>query len=227
MKKRVYDDACAANHAVDILGQRWVLAIMRELVLGPKRFGDLRDDLRDISANVLTQKLEMMEASGIVRRETLPPPARAQVYGLTEWGYQAAPIFQAMARWGARSPAHDPGRPMSATSLILSLRSMIDPERAAGFRALLGFRLGRESFVVRFDDGEAGPKRLDPPPSVDAVLEGAPDAVAALVHRHVPLAELEAEGALTVGGDRTLVERLATLYPACERAPCPDSSIPD
>src|SRR3954465_10271605 len=93
---RSYDDACGAAHALDLIGERWALLVMRELMLGPKRFSDLRADLPGISANVLTQRLEGLEASGILMRRRLPPPSSAQVYEPTEWGYEAEPIVQTL-----------------------------------------------------------------------------------------------------------------------------------
>ena len=97
--RRRYEDACGTAHALDLIGERWALLVMRELMLGPKRFSDIRADLPGISANTLTQRLEGLEQRGLVVRQKLPPPASGQVYGLTEWGYQAEPIMQ--ARWAA------------------------------------------------------------------------------------------------------------------------------
>src|SRR5687768_2450637 len=151
--KRRYDDACAATHGMDIIGERWALPVMRELMLGPRRFGELKASLPGLSANVLTQRLEGLEAAGVVRRTRLPPPASVQVYELTAWGYEAGPIFQAMGRWAAKSPAHDPSRPFSAVSLMLSFRTMIDLNRTAGLRARIGFRIGEQSFLIGIDGG--------------------------------------------------------------------------
>src|SRR5918997_4932868 len=119
-----YDDACGTAHALDLIGERWALLVMRELMLGPKRFSDIRADLPGISANVLTQRLEGLEAAGVLVKKRLPPPASAQVYELTPWGYEAEPIFQALGRWAARSPTHDPSLPLSSVSLLLSFRTM-------------------------------------------------------------------------------------------------------
>src|SRR5918998_6423615 len=132
MSRRRYEDACGAAHALDLVGERWALLVMRELMLGPKRFSDLRADLPGISANVLTQRLEGLEASGILARRKLPPPASAQVYELTPWGYESEPIFQALGRWAARSPRHDPTLPLSPVSVLLSFRTMLDSLRAQG-----------------------------------------------------------------------------------------------
>src|SRR5881628_1732882 len=96
---RRYHDACGTAHALDLIGERWALLVMRELMLGPKRFSDLKGDLPGISANVLTQRLEGLETTGLVRRRRLPPPAAAQVYELTDWGYEAEPIVQELGRW--------------------------------------------------------------------------------------------------------------------------------
>src|SRR5690349_5689975 len=147
--RRHYEDACAAAHALDLVGERWALLVMRELMLGPKRFSDLRESLPGISANVLTQRLEGLEAAGVLIRRKLPPPASAQVYELTEWGYESEPIFQALGRWAARSPTHDPTLPFSAASLLLSLRTMLDAGRAQGLAARIGFRLSEnETFLA-------------------------------------------------------------------------------
>src|SRR5438309_3209217 len=152
-RTRSYNDACGTAHALDLIGERWALLVIRELMLGPKRFSDLKADLPGISANVLTQRLEGLEATGLVRRRRLPPPGVAQVYELTDWGYEAEPIVQTMGRWATRSPAHDPTMPLSATSLMLSFRTMCDAARVKGLHARIGFRIGVETFAVTIADG--------------------------------------------------------------------------
>ncbi|MCB4825275.1 winged helix-turn-helix transcriptional regulator [Roseicella sp. GB24] len=214
---RRYEDACGAAHALDLVGDRWALLVMRELLLGPRRFGDLRASLCGISANILTQRLEELEAIGVVERRVLPPPARVQVYALTPWGMESEPIFQALGRWAARSPRHDPRLPISAVSFLLSLRTMFDAPRAEGLRARLGFRLGEEEFVARLGGGqilvEAGPVA-----GADVVFAGSPAVMAAAVYGGVPLPALEAEGALRVEGDRALAERFLGLFPLPPKA---------
>src|ERR671917_1156076 len=147
--RRHYQDACAAAHALDLIGERWAILLMRELMLGPKRFSDLRASLPGISANVLTQRLEGLEAAGVLVRRKLPPPAGSHVYELTEWGYESEPIFQALGRWAARSPLHDPTLPFSAASFLLSLRTMLDSGQAKGLEARVGFCLGDETLMGR------------------------------------------------------------------------------
>ena len=210
--RRRYEDACAAAHALDLVGERWTLLVMRELMPGPKRFGALRADLPGVSANVLTQKLESLEAAGVVLRRRLPPPASAQVYELTPWGYESEPIFRALGTWAARSPAHDPTLPFSAASLLLSLRTMFDPSRAPGVRARIGLRLGAETFLVRVVDGELTFAR-DPLEGVDVVLTGAPPVMAAAIYGGQSLAVLIDSDALAVEGDRALAESFTTWFP--------------
>ena len=215
--RRWYDDACAAAHALDLVGERWALLVMRELVFAPKRFSDLRASLPGISANVLTQRLEGLEAAGVVRRRRLPPPASAQVYELTEWGKESEPIFMALGRWAARSPAHDPTLPLSAASLLLSLRTMFDAGRAEGIEARVGLRLGDETYLCRLGGGgieiAAGP--LD---GADTVLAGPVAAVAGAIYGGRKLEELEEEGLLRVEGDRALAGWFATLFPLPPKA---------
>jgi DNA-binding HxlR family transcriptional regulator len=209
---RSYNDACGAAHALDLVGERWALLVIRELMLGPKRFTDLKASLPGISANVLTQRLDGLEAVGVLVRRRLPPPVSAQVYELTPWGYEAEPIFQTLGRWAARSPTHDPTLPLSATSLFLSFRTMIDPPRAEGIAAVVGFRIGDETFRLQLKDGEVEVERgaID---DARLVFTGPAPAIAGVVYGGQRLVEMEAAGALSVEGDRKLAERFVTLFP--------------
>ena len=209
--RRSYEDACGAAFALDLVGERWALLVIRELMMGPKRFGDLKADLPGISANVLTQRLEGLESAGVLERKRLPPPVSAQVYELTPWGYESEPIFQALGRWAVRSPCHDPTLPLSAVSLLLSFRTMVDRERAARIDAKVGLRLGDESFVVTIAKGGVTAAR-GAVEGTDAILTAAPPVIAAAVYGGVPLAALEAEGVLTIDGDRDLAETFVALF---------------
>lgn len=217
-RKRSYEDACAAAHALDLVGERWALLVMRELMLGPKRFSDLRATLPGISANVLTQRLEGLEAASIVIRRELPPPAASRVYELTEWGYEAEPIFQALGRWAARSPLHDPTLAFSTNSLIMSLRTMFNSLAAEGFSARIRLRMGFEAFLVVIDKGDM---TITPAGEhgVDAILLGDARSIAAVIYGGVPLEALEAAGALKVSGDRGVLARFFSLFPLPPKAP--------
>ena len=214
---RRYDDACGAAHALELVGERWALLVIRELMLGPKRFSDLRSDLPGISANVLTQRLEGLENAGVLVRRKLPPPASSHVYELTPWGYEAEPIFQTLGRWAARSPAHDPSLPLSAVSLLLSFRTMVAPDRIAGLEADIGLHLGRETYRLRIAGGALQVQRAELE-GARLVLNGTPTSVAAAVYGGVPLEALEAEGLLVVEGDRAIARNFVTLFPLPDKA---------
>jgi DNA-binding HxlR family transcriptional regulator len=215
--KRRYDDACAAAHGMDLIGERWAMPVIRELLLGPRRFSDLKASLRTISANVLTQRLEGLEEAGIIGRRKLPPPASVQVYELTPWGYEAAPIFQALGRWAVRSPRHDPTRPFSAVSLMLSLRTMFRPEAAGDRSGRLQIRMGEESFFWTLAGGQVQIGRGEME-GADAVLAGAPAAIAAIVYSGRPLEDALAAGEVTARGDLDLIRALPRFFPLPEKA---------
>jgi DNA-binding HxlR family transcriptional regulator len=218
--RRHYEDACAAAHALDLVGERWALLVMRELMLGPKRFSDLRESLPGISANVLTQRLESLEAAGVLMRRKLPPPGAAQVYELTEWGYESEPIFQALGRWAARSPAHDPTLPFSAVSFFLSLRTMLDADQARGLDARIGFRLGEETFLAHLAGSriEVARGALD---GADLILTGTPPVLAGAIYGGQTLEALEGAGLLRIEGDRELARRFIGLFPLPPKASRP------
>src|SRR3954464_12995369 len=134
-EKRRYDDACGLAHALELLGERWAMLVLRELAYGPRRFSELKADLQGISANVLTQRLTELEARGLVRKIKLPPPASVQVYEATEWGLEAVPVIASLGRWAARSPWHDPTLPMSHVSLLMSMETLLSPQLAKGFES--------------------------------------------------------------------------------------------
>lgn len=212
VEKRWYDDACGTALALELVGERWALLIVRELMFGPRRFTDLRHGLPGISANILTQRLHGLIRVGIVERQEVLPPAAAQVYALTPWGYESEPAIQALGRWAARSPLHDPGLPLSAASLMLSFRTMLDGERARGLAMTAGFTLGRDLFAAQLGEGAIVITRAVPD-APDFALRGDPVSVASVVYGGRAIADAEAAGVLALSGDRALAERFVTLFP--------------
>ncbi len=198
-------------HGLELLGERWAMFVVRELMLGPRRFGDLRADLPGLSANVLTQRLTELEARGVLTKRKLPPPASVQVYELTPWGYEAEPVIQELGRWAARSPGHDPTMPISGVSILLSFRTTIDRARIGDFDASLGFRFGEDGYRGRLDAGGFTVAQGDPE-GADLIFTGHPNALAGYVYGGVPLADLEKTGALGITGDRALADRFRTFF---------------
>ena len=207
---RWYDDACGTALALELVGERWSLLIVRELMFGGRRFGELKGSLPGISANVLTQRLEGLEASGVLTRRKLPPPASVQVYELTPWGYESETAIQELGRWAVRSHDHDATLPLSAASLMMSFRTMYASERAEGLRARLAFRLGSENFVAELGETiEIARGESD----AHLAFDSDPVTMASIVYGGRPIADAEAAGALTLTGDRALAERFVTFFP--------------
>jgi DNA-binding HxlR family transcriptional regulator len=215
-KKRAYQDGCATAHALDLVGDRWAMPIMRELMLGPKRFTDLRASLPGISANVLTQRLEELEAASILIRRRLPPPAASQIYELTQWGRESEVLFQVLGRWACRSPTMQPGMPMSNVSVILSMRTMIDRSAIGDMDATIGLRFGEESFRLILKDGDFTADRGEAN-GADVIFSGDPNAFAAVVYGGQSFDAMA--HALTIEGDRALAERFTRLFPLPPKAP--------
>lgn len=210
---RWYEDACGAAFAMEIIGERWSLLVMRELMLGPLRFSQIRANLPGISAKILTERLEKLEVAGVLVRRILPPPASVQVYELTEWGYEAEFVMQALGRWSVRSRKHDPTLPLTPVSAMLSLRTMIDPARAGGMDMAVAFRFATDAFAAKLAGGELEIERAYDVREVDFAFEAAsPNAILPYFYGKRPLAEVEAETGLVVKGDRALADRFAGLF---------------
>ncbi len=217
---RTYGEACGIPRALDRVGERWALLVVRELMLGPKRFTDLKTGLPHASPNVLAQRLRELEQTGVVRRRRLPPPAASQVYELTEWGAELEGVLVALGRWGARAPLDPECMDMSVDSHLVSLATLFDPSLARDFEASLELRMGEDVFRAVIADGEIDARRGEPA-SPDAVLTLDPGTLLALIHGRVSVADALASGELAIDGDRELVERFVGLFPLPEPAAVP------
>lgn len=168
-KLRSYQEGCVAAHALDLIGDRWSLLVVRELMLGAKRFGAIKAGLPGVATNILTDRLAVLEAAGVLTHQTLPPPANAPVYALTTAGEGLREVIDALCRWGVRQPGHDPRQWISPTALMLSMRCFHTP----GAALTAGFTLGPEVFTVTTgpvyritrDDPAAAPLRFTAPPN--------------------------------------------------------------
>ncbi len=215
---RTYCDGCAAAHALDLVGERWALLVVRELLLGPKRFTDLRAGLPNVSPNVLSQRLRELERAGVVRYRKLPPPAASRVYELTDWGMELEPVIIQLGRWGARSPSRPRDAAIGVDSIILALRTMFDPRAADGLSASYELRLGEDRFRAVVADSwfEIARGSADQP---DATIETDPGTLAALVFNGRQLAEALRSGDLKLQGDESAVARFLDLFSLPEPAP--------
>jgi DNA-binding HxlR family transcriptional regulator len=222
-KKRTYGEACGIPRALDRVGERWALMIVRELLLGPKRFTDIRAALPALSSDILAQRLRELDAAGVLRRHKLPPPAASQVYELTEWGLELEPVVVALGRWGARAPAAPEGAGMSFDAHILSLRTLFDPETAGDFEAVLDLRLDEgEPFHARVSGGAPMQLERGEAEGADATVTTDAGTLLALAHRRLELDDALESGALELAGDRAAFERFLGLFPMPEPALVPE-----
>lgn len=221
--KRRYEDGCAAAHALDLIGERWALLIVRELVLGPRRFSDLRIALGNISPNVLTQRLGDLEVAGVIVRRELPPPAACRVYALTPWGAELETVLLELLRWGVRSPGFIRGRPLTADAMALSFKVMLNPIRARDVRARVSLIMDRNAYHLALEKGRLAVVRGDPPcHPADAgswaavTVHAAPQIVLQLAYGKRPLADAVDAGHCLVEGD---ADALVQFFSCFEVAP--------
>jgi DNA-binding HxlR family transcriptional regulator len=215
--RRTYGDGCGIAHALDLVGERWALLVVRELLLGPKRFTDLRDGLPNTSPNVLAQRLRDLEQAGIVQRRKLPPPAGSSIYELTTWGRDLKPIVVSLGSWAIRSPSFPRDAPVGTDSVILALETFFDGEAAGDLRARYELRVGENTFRVRVADGAIALERgtTDDP---DATIAADASTLSAVIWNGRDLSEALRAGDVTIEGDRAAVERFLTLFPTPARA---------
>jgi DNA-binding HxlR family transcriptional regulator len=200
-RSRTQPDGCGIAHASELLGQRWALLVVRELLLGPKRFTDLRAGIPDISPNVLGQRLRELDESGIVRRRKLAPPAAVQVYELTEWGHDLEPAVLALGRWASRSASFPRGAGMGPDALVLALKATFDPAKADGVDASYELMLGEIPFSISMKEGEFEAVRGEAESPV-AVIRSDPNAIAEVVFRGKPLGKAVQAGDVAIDGSR-------------------------
>lgn len=208
MTKRSYGQLCSIAAALDVLGERWTLLLVRELLGGPRRFSDVLDGLPGIGTGLLTARLRELEAAGVVERVRLARPATGTGYALTEEGRALEPVVLALADWGAsRLAAPGPGLAVRARWAMLGLRTRFDATAAAGVRETYEFRVDDEVFHARVDDGslEVGDGRAADP---DVVLEADGEAFARLIGDPA-----NARG-IRLSGPATAKRHLATVFPA-------------
>jgi DNA-binding HxlR family transcriptional regulator len=213
VEQRTYNQYCATARTLDIVGERWTLLLIRELLTGPKRFGDLQHSLRGLGTGLLAARMKHLEREGLVHKVTLPPPARTPAYALTQAGEELGPAVLALARWGLKWAMDEPLEQeiFHPGWAVLGLRACFDAEAAAGMHALYEFRVEEEVFHARIADGTIetvhGPAQH---PDVTITIGGA--AFRDLAAGRSTLAEAIDNGAASVSGDQQVLRRLRRLF---------------
>jgi DNA-binding HxlR family transcriptional regulator len=211
--RRSYQQYCAIAYGLDVIGERWALLIVRELLLGPKRFKDLFEALPGIATNLLTQRLRDLELAGVVERAILPPPAASAVYRLTPLGEELEPVARAISRWGShfitREPREDESIPPNA--YMLALRSTFRSKEAGGLARTFEVRLGERVFGVDIEQGKC------------TTWEGVPDdpdlsiatevrTFSRLLWHRITTREALANGKVVIGGNPADLELFVRVF---------------
>ncbi len=215
MSRRTYDQYCAVARALDVVGERWTLLLVRELLTGPKRFKDLLDGLPGIGTTLLTARLKDLEGHGIVRRATLPPPAGSRVYELTDLGRSLEPVIMALSRWGLRllgAPRQEDD--LQPSWAMVALRSTLKRPAAGGTRETYEFRVDDGVFHVR-TEGDEAEIRQGPAEDPGVIVVGGTETFLGLAAGRLAPAEAVGTGAIRVEGNREALARcLAMLDPS-------------
>lgn len=218
-----YNQYCATARTLDLIGERWTVLIIRELLTGPRRFGDFQQSLRGLGTGLLAARLKHLEQEGLVHKVTLPPPARTPAYALTQAGQELGPAVMELAKWGLKWALGDrrEGEQFHPGWAVLSLRACFDAEAAAGVRALYEFRIDDEVFHARIDDGRIeavhGPAQYP-----DVVIATGAETFLEVCAGRIRLAEAVECGAATATGDLKALE----LLPGLIRIPAQQARIP-
>ena len=207
---KTYHQYCPVAHALDLVGERWALLVVRELMFGPKRYTDLAEGLAGIGTNILASRLRDLEQAGVVRKTKLPPPAGVSVYELTEYGRRLDDVLLALGRWGSRSLGVP--QPDDCWSMY-AIQTSFRPEAAEGVDEVYELRFDDEAVVTLAVCDcmlEATPGPSDAP---DLVLEVEPGAMFDLVDRRLTTAEAVASGrARILTGKKAAFERLISMF---------------
>jgi DNA-binding HxlR family transcriptional regulator len=203
---RSYGDTCAIARALDVVGERWALLVVRELLLGPQRFSDLRRALPHASSNLIADRLRELAGRGVIGRRKLPAPASSRVYELTEWGRELEPILLALGDWGMHVPVPPAPATLSATSVLLFLRSSARPDPEAP-PITCRLELDDRVWTIRT---EAGRLHVQPgePASPDASLHADPATLNALLEAPGEFDAAVSDGSVAAAGDLSALRRL-------------------
>ena len=198
---------CPIARALDVVGERWALLVVRELLFGPQRFSDLRGALPGVSSNLLTDRLRELEAHGVIRRRRLPPPAGSSIYELTDRGHRLEAVLDVLGEWGAAEPPPADGS-LSAVAVLLFLRGSLRANPAAP-PGTFRFQLEGRAWTVTPRDGvlEIEPGETEP---ADAGIRTDPTTLNALLLGKSGLDAAVTTGAAEVDGDLDALRRLLT-----------------
>jgi DNA-binding HxlR family transcriptional regulator/putative sterol carrier protein len=223
VSRRTYNQYCATARALDIVGERWTLLLVRELLTGPRRFGDLLVSLPGIGTGLLAARLKHLQEEGLIRQVTLPAPARTPAYELTQAGAELEPAVLALASWGMRWALGErvEGETFRPGWAVLAMRSGFDAEAAREVRAVYQFNVDGDVFYTAVDRGRIETAH-GPAQRPDVVIETGAATFIEIAMGRLSVADAVRSGDAVMTGDRQLARRLPRLFrwpEACSRLP--------
>lgn len=209
--RRQYHGGCAVAYALDQLGHRWTIPVIKELLFGGMRFSALKSRLPGIGPNVLIQRLSELEELGLVRQRELPEPTPVNVYELTEEGLGVRPLIVALARWSVHSTAYEIFQPLSPASLMILLEARLNADAASGVECGIEFRVGHESFIATLSGARISIDR-DETKDTSATVSGSTAAICQYLFGDAPIGLLESDGRVSSSGDRAVIRKLPAIF---------------
>jgi DNA-binding HxlR family transcriptional regulator len=219
MARRSYGQYCTLAEALDVVGERWTLLIVRELMLGPRRFTDLARNLPGMGRNLLSERLRHLEDEGLVSRRTLDPPAASRVYELSEDGRALGPVLAELGRWGVRRLGEPrPGQEFRAAWAMFPLSYMANREAAEGLRETYEFRVDDEVFQIAVDDGTVVPRSGSPQPADVTIMVSAESLLDLLAGTVEPL-EAISSGRVVIEGEPAAIGNCLAIVGGVSQPP--------
>ncbi|WP_066940747.1 winged helix-turn-helix transcriptional regulator [Microtetraspora fusca] len=207
---RSYGDLCGVARGLDVVGERWALLVVRDLLLGPKRFSDLLGGLPGVSPNVLSQRLRELAEHGVIQRRDLGPPARVHLYELTERGRGLEPVLLELGRWGSHAPPPPEGV-FGIDSLLLGIKAGFDPARAADLRGVYEFRVGADTYLAEVADDAVKVSRGSATGRPDAALTVDADTLRAVCDHRMTVDDATRSGLMCLDGEEDAQQRILDL----------------
>ena len=201
-----YNEGCLAAHALNLIGDRWALLVVRELMFAPKRFQMIRSGLPGVSAGVLTSRLQQLREVGVIAHDK-----RMAVYSLTDAGQRLLPVLEALCDWALTVPDHDPSRFISPSALMISMGVTLIREKVNRLTVSAGFDFGAEAFAIQLIDGHLATAAVVQP-DTPFVLSGNGNALAVAVYGKAPLSLLVAQNSIGVEGDIAAAQNFVELF---------------
>lgn len=201
-----YDEGCLAAHALNLIGDRWALLVVRELIFAPKRFQMIRVGLPGISAGVLTGRLKQLCEAGVIAHDE-----RLGAYSLTDAGHGLLPVLEALCQWALTVPGHDPSRFISPSALMISMGVTLIHDKASHLTASAGFDFGTEAFAMQLINGRLVTAAVAQP-DTPFVLSGNGNILAVAVYGTAPLSLLVAQNSIAVQGDIAAAQNFVELF---------------